>query len=404
LPQDSGAGKSLGTAVVKREWQRHCRLMQTRVINRIVDIPAGAWNAVAGTDHPFTRHEFLAALERHDCVGERFGWLPCHILAEDADGHLLGAVPCYLKDNSYGEFVFDWAWADAYQRMGLPYFPKLVASIPYTPVTGPRLLVRQDADHAAVTAALIHEMHRQRAQHDASSIHCLFSDAQDTDALCEQGFMRRTSCHFHWHNDNYTGFDDFLSRLSSRKRKKIRRERRHVQDAGLHMELLTGGEATEEQWQSMHTFYRSTFERKSGIPTLSLAFFLEISRTMGDQVLLVFARHGSKLVAGAIMLRSSRALYGRHWGCLQDYHSLHFETCYYQGIDYCIGHGLTLFEPGAQGEHKISRGFLPTFTWSAHWIEDARFRDAIRRYLDAEHAWMLEYRNDLQKTSPFRRA
>jgi predicted N-acyltransferase len=377
--------------------------MQTRVINRIVDIPAGAWNAVAGTDHPFTRHEFLAALERHDCVGERFGWLPCHILAEDADGRLLGAVPCYLKDNSYGEFVFDWAWADAYQRMGLPYFPKLVASIPYTPVTGPRLLVRQDADHAAVTAALIHEMHRQRAQHDASSIHCLFSDAQDTDALCEQGFMRRTSCHFHWHNDNYTGFDDFLSRLSSRKRKKIRRERRHVQDAGLHMELLTGGEATEEQWQSMHTFYRSTFERKSGIPTLSLAFFLEISRTMGDQVLLVFARHGSKLVAGAIMLRSSRALYGRHWGCLQDYHSLHFETCYYQGIDYCIGHGLTLFEPGAQGEHKISRGFLPTFTWSAHWIEDARFRDAIRRYLDAEHAWMLEYRNDLQKTSPFRR-
>jgi len=169
------------------------------------------------------------------------------------------------------------------------------------------------------------------------------------------------------------------------------------------MELLTGGEATEEQWQSMHTFYRSTFERKSGIPTLSLAFFLEISRTMGDQVLLVFARHGSKLVAGAIMLRSSRALYGRHWGCLQDYHSLHFETCYYQGIDYCIGHGLTLFEPGAQGEHKISRGFLPTFTWSAHWIEDVRFRDAIRRYLDAEHAWMLEYRNDLQKTSPFRR-
>jgi predicted N-acyltransferase len=403
LPQDSGAGKSLGTAVVKREWQRHCRLMQTRVINRIVDIPAGAWNAVAGTDHPFTRHEFLAALERHDCVGERFGWLPCHILAEDADGHLLGAVPCYLKDNSYGEFVFDWAWADAYQRMGLPYFPKLVASIPYTPVTGPRLLVRQDADHAAVAAALIHEMHRQRAQHDASSIHCLFSDVQDTDALCEQGFMRRTSCHFHWHNDSYTGFEDFLSRLSSRKRKKIRRERRHVQDAGLHMELLTGGEATEEQWQSMHTFYRSTFERKSGIPTLSLAFFLEISRTMGDQVLLVFARHGSKLVAGAIMLRSSRALYGRHWGCLQDYHSLHFETCYYQGIDYCIGHGLTLFEPGAQGEHKISRGFLPTFTWSAHWIEDARFRDAIRRYLDAEHAWMLEYRNDLQKTSPFRR-
>ena len=345
----------------------------------------------------------MAALERHDCVGERFGWLPCHILAEDADGRLMGAVPFYLKDNSYGEFVFDWAWADAYQRMGMPYYPKLVASIPYTPVTGARLLVHPDDDRAAVSAALIHEMHRQRAQHDASSIHCLFSDAQDTAALCEQGFMRRTSCHFHWHNDNYADFEDFLSRLSSRKRKKIRRERRHVQDAGLHMELLTGSEATEAQWQIMHAFYRSTFERKSGIPTLSLAFFLEISRTMGDQVILVFARDDSRTVAGAIMLRSSRALYGRHWGCLQDYHSLHFETCYYQGIEYSIEHGLTLFEPGAQGEHKISRGFLPTFTWSAHWIEDERFRSAIRRYLDEEHAWMLEYRNDMQQTSPFRR-
>ncbi|MGD8629942.1 MAG: GNAT family N-acetyltransferase [Gammaproteobacteria bacterium] len=376
--------------------------MQTRVINRITDIPASAWNAVAGTDHPFTRHEFLAALERHDCVGERFGWFPCHILAADDKGRLSGAVPFYLKDNSYGEFVFDWAWADAYQRMGMPYYPKLVTSIPYTPVTGARLLVHPDADRAAVTTALIHEMQRQRARHDASSIHCLFSDAQDTDALCKQGFMRRTSCHFHWHNDNYNDFEDFLSRLSSRKRKKIRRERRQVQDAGLHMELLSGSEASETQWQMMHAFYRSTFERKSGIPTLSLAFFLEISRTMGDQVVLVFARHGRKMVAGAIMLRSTQALYGRHWGCLQDYHSLHFETCYYQGIEYCIEHGLGLFEPGAQGEHKISRGFLPTLTWSAHWIEDARFRAAIQRYLDEEHAWMLEYRNDLQQTSPFR--
>ncbi len=376
--------------------------MQIRVSNRILDIPASDWNAVAGTDHPFTRHEFLAALERHDCVGERFGWLPCHILAEDQPGRLAGVIPLYLKDNSYGEFVFDWAWADAYQRLGAVYYPKLVASIPYTPVSGARLLVRPDADRAAVTAALIHGMHQLREQRGASSIHCLFSDVPDTDTLCEHGFMRRTSCHFHWHNDNYSGFDDFLSRLSSRKRKKIRRERRHVQEAGLRLELLSGKEATEEQWRIMHGFYRSTFERKSGIPTLSLGFFLEISRTMGDQVILVFARHGDKAVAGAIMLRSAQALYGRHWGCLHDYHSLHFETCYYQGIEYCIEHGLTLFEPGAQGEHKISRGFLPTFTWSAHWIEDERFRVAIRRYLDEEHAWMLEYRNELLQTSPFR--
>jgi len=378
--------------------------MQTRVINRIQDIPASAWNAVAGTGHPFTRHEFLAALERHDCVGERFGWLPCHVLAEDADGRVAGALPLYLKDNSYGEFVFDWAWADAYQRMGMPYYPKLVSSIPYTPVTGSRLLVHPDADPAAVTAALIRGMYGLRQQHDASSIHCLFTNEPETGVLCEQGFLRRTSCHFHWHNDSYSDFEDFLSRLSSRKRKKIRRERRHVQEAGLRMELRSGKDVSEAQWRTMHDFYRTTFERKSGIPTLSLAFFLEISQNMGDQVILVFAHHGRKTVAGAIMLRSAQALYGRHWGCLDDYHSLHFETCYYQGIEYCIEQGLTLFEPGAQGEHKISRGFLPTFTWSAHWIEDARFRGAIRRYLDEEHAWMLEYRNELQQTSPFKQA
>jgi predicted N-acyltransferase len=378
--------------------------MQTRVINRIDDIPATDWNALAGTDHPFTRHEFLAALERHDCVGERFGWLPCHILCQDMAGRLVGAVPFYRKDNSYGEFVFDWAWADAYQRMGMPYYPKLVASIPYTPVTGARLLVHTDADRPAVTAALISGMHGLRERHAASSIHCLFSTVPDTETLCVEGFMRRTSCHFHWHNDNYSSFDDFLTRLNSRKRKKIRRERRYVQEAGLQMEILSGKDATEEQWQVMHNFYRSTFERKSGMPTLSLAFFLEISHTMGDQVILVFAIHGRETVAGAIMLRSAQALYGRHWGCLQDYHSLHFETCYYQGIEYCIDQGLALFEPGAQGEHKISRGFLPTFTWSAHWIEDARFREAIRRYLDEEHTWMLEYRNELLQTSPFRQA
>jgi len=376
--------------------------MQIRVIKRIRDVPASDWNAVAGTDHPFTRHEFLAALERHDCVGERFGWLPCHLLVVDAAGQLAGAVPCYLKDNSYGEFVFDWAWADAYQRMGMSYYPKLVASIPYTPVTGSRLLVRPDADRSAVTAALVDGMRRLCKERGASSIHCLFSDAADTTTLCERGFMRRTSCHFHWRNDDYRSFDEFLSHLSSRKRKKIRRERRHVQEAGLRMKLLSGKEATAEQWQIMHAFYRSTFERKSGIPTLSLEFFLDISRTMGDQVLLVFALSGNRPVAGAIMLRSSRALYGRHWGCLQDYHSLHFETCYYQGIEYCIDQGLALFEPGAQGEHKISRGFLPTLTWSAHWIEDVRFQASIRRYLDEEHAWMLEYRNELLQTSPFR--
>ena len=354
--------------------------MRTAILEDIDSIPAAEWNRVTGTAHPFIRHEFLAALERHGCVGERYGWLPRHITAFDDRGRLCGLVPLYLKDNSYGEFVFDWAWADAYHRAGLPYYPKLVSSIPYTPVTGARILVAPDADHAGVAQLLV-----------------------DAALLAGRGLLRRTGCHFHWHNDAYRSFDDFLARMSSRKRKKIRRERRYVADAGIRMQILHGETATHGQWRAMHDFYRSTFEKKSGIPTLSLAFFEEISRTMGDQVVLVFALIDERPVAGAIMLRGATALYGRHWGCLADYHSLHFETCYYQGIEYAITHGLQLFEPGAQGEHKISRGFLPAYTWSAHWIRDARFRAAIAHYLEQEHALVVDYHDDLQQSSPFRR-
>ena len=237
----------------------------------------------------------------------------------------------------------------------------------------------------------------------SSSLHWLFTDKPDTDTLVEHGFMRRTGCHFHWSNQHYRNFDDFLSRLTSRKRKKIRRERRHVEEAGIQMEIVHGSAATEEQWHIMHYFYRTTFEKKSGMPTLSAGFFHEISRTMGDQLVLVFATHQGKAVAGAIMLRGDDALYGRHWGCLQEFHSLHFETCYYQGIEYCIKHGLSLFEPGAQGEHKISRGFLPTLTWSAHWIQDDEFRPVIERYLLQEHELVVDYFNELSDTTPFKK-
>lgn len=377
--------------------------MHTAVLESIDTVPAAEWNRVTGTAHPFLRHEFLAALERHGCVGERYGWLPRHITALDDNGQLCGVVPLYLKDNSYGEFVFDWAWADAYHRAGLPYYPKLVASIPYTPVTGARILVAPDADYGGVSRMLIDAALSLAEATDASSLHWLFTSEADTSLLVDRGLLRRTGCHFHWHNDNYTSFDDFLSRLSSRKRKKIRRERRYVQEAGVQMQILHGDAASHEQWQTMHWFYRSTFEKKSGIPTLSLEFFEEISRTMGQQVVLVFAMLGDLPVAGAIMLRGASALYGRHWGCRAEFHSLHFETCYYQGIEYAIRHGLELFEPGAQGEHKISRGFLPTYTWSAHWIRDEQFRAAIARFLEHEHAMMIDYHDELQRTSPFRR-
>ena len=377
--------------------------MRTAVINQARDIPLADWNRVSGTAHPFLRHEFLSALESNGCVGDAHGWWPQHIVVYDPDGTLVGIAPLYLKNNSYGEFVFDWAWADAYQRAGISYYPKLVSSIPYTPVTGPRLLVHPASDPAQVSGAIIDRALSLTSEQQASSLHWLFTSKADTERLCAAGFMRRSSCHFHWHNDRYTSFDDFLSRLNSRKRKKIRRERRHVREAGIEIRIVHGNEATLEEWQIMHAFYCSTFEKKSGVPTLSLDFFLEISRTMGDQVVLVLAGKGQEAVAGAIMLRGDDALYGRHWGCREEFNSLHFEACYYQGIDYCIRNKLSLFEPGAQGEHKISRGFLPVYTWSAHWIVNEQFRMAIDRYLLQEHELMVDYHDDLLLTSPYRK-
>ena len=375
--------------------------MRAEIINRLEDIPCGEWNRVSGTTNPFLRHEFLTALERHHCVGENFGWYPQHVVVFDDTDSLAGATPLYLKDNSYGEFVFDWSWAEAYHRAGKPYYPKLVSAIPYTPVTGPRLLVREDAERAVVRDKLVDKALALALQIRCSSLHWLFTDSDDTDTLLRHGLLRRTGCHFHWHDDGYRSFEDFLSRLSSRKRKKIRRERRFVEEAGIRMEIVHGHEASEAQWRIMHDFYRSTFEKKSGIPTLSLEFFLDISKSMGDQIVLVFAWLDRQAVAGAINLRSDMALYGRHWGCAGHYHSLHFETCYYQGIEYCIENQLTLFEPGAQGEHKISRGFLPTLTWSAHWIADPVFREAISRFLAREHELMLDYKEDMRGNSPY---
>jgi uncharacterized protein len=377
--------------------------VRIEVVTELERIPAGDWNRVSGTANPFLRHEFLVALERNGATGSQYGWLSHHLVAYDGQKRLCGAVPLYLKDNSYGEFVFDWAWADAWHRAGVPYYPKLVSAIPYTPATGPRLLVAADADREQVGGALIQAALELLESTGCSSLHWLFTDQADTDWLVGKGFLRRTGCHFHWHNQGYRDFEDFLSALSSRKRKKIRRERRYVEEAGIRMRIIHGNESSAADWHAMHGFYRSTFEKKSGMPTLSEAFFREISRTMGEQVVLVFAMLDEQPVAGAILLRGDRALYGRHWGCLEDYHSLHFEACYYQGIEYAIAHGLELFEPGAQGEHKISRGFLPTLTWSVHWIRHPQFRVAIQNYLAHEHELVVDYHDELMAGSPFRK-
>lgn len=376
---------------------------RTATLDGIAGVPAPDWNRLTGEPpDPAIRHEFLLAMERNGCVGEQFGWLPRHIVCHDADGRLVGAAPCYLKDNSYGEFVFDWSWADAYQRNGRAYYPKLVSAVPYTPVNGNRLLVHPAADRSAVIDALLAEAGRLSAREGSSSHHWLFTTEQDTGDLVSRGYLRRTGCNFHWYNRGYRDFDDFLAAMAARKRKKIRRERRYVDEAGIRMEIVKGSLADDRHWKSVHRFYSRTFLQKSGMPTLSLPFFREIGETMGEQVVLVFAHHGNDIVAGAFMLQGETALYGRHWGCSGEFHSLHFETCYYQGIEYCIENGLALFEPGVQGEHKISRGFVPTLTWSAHAIEDAEFREAIARYLEHEHELILGYRDELCRRSPFR--
>jgi predicted N-acyltransferase len=373
-----------------------------RIHSAIDEVPAAHWNRLVDADAPFLRHEFLIAQERHACVGEKTGWLPRHLALRDESGALVAAAPCYLKFNSYGEFVFDWAWADAYRRAGLAYYPKLLVASPYTPATGMRILTGDSPRRADYAAALIRSAGEAAEKLGVSSMHWLFTTEDETDWLERAGLMRRIGCQFHWENRGYRSFDDLLAALTAAKRKKIRRERRRVREAGIEFRVLRGGDVSEDEWALYHILYRATFDKRGGIATLSLGFFREIARSMGDKLLLVLAYHRGEPVAAAFNLIGSRTLYGRHWGCFEDFHSLHFETCYYRGLDYCISSGLERFEPGAQGEYKISRGFLPTRTWSAHWIADDRFRTAIGRFLDLEREGMEDYLAEMQARSPYK--
>ncbi|MCG6969672.1 MAG: GNAT family N-acetyltransferase [Gammaproteobacteria bacterium] len=376
--------------------------MNCTIIDQISSVDATEWNQLASDGNPFLRHEFLAALEQHRCVGEEFGWLPQHILAKDTGGRLLGAMPLYLKDNSYGEFVFDWGWADAYHRAGLAYYPKLVSAIPYTPATGPRLLIAPNADQAQVANSLIDRALSLADSSQVSSLHWLFTNAKDSTYLESKGLLTRTGCQYHWHNHNYENFEEFLAQLSSRKRKQIRRERRHVADAQITLKILHGNQVSEAQLQQFHHHYQSTFHRLGGYATLSKAFFAQISQTMPESVVFVFADYNNQHVASAFCVRGTHTLYGRHWGCDADFHSLHFEACYYQGIDYCIAHGLQHFEPGAQGEHKVSRGFVPTATYSQHWIQNDQFRSVIAEFLQREQQGVHHYMEGLREHLPYK--
>lgn len=377
--------------------------MQLQVLDSIGAASATEWNALDNAGQPFLRHEFLAALEDSGCVAPETGWTPRHVVARDDAGRLVGALPLYRKTDSWGEFVFDFAWADAYRRAGLRYFPKLVAAVPFTPVTGPRLLIIPGADQPAVAAALLDAALEHMRDTGASSLHLLFPGLDEAASLGRRGLLLRKDCQFHWHNRGYASFEDFLGQFTAEKRKKARRERRRVAEAGIRFRILDGDEIDDALWGTIMPLYASTFWRRGREPYLSEDFFRRVARAMPAQMLVVLAMLHDAPVAVAILFRSADSLYGRYWGSSGDYHSLHFETCYHQGIEYCIAHGLQRFEPGTQGEHKIARGFEPEAVWSAHWLSDPRFAAAIDRHLDREREHVDQYIDVVQEHVPFRR-
>ncbi len=386
-----------------------------RVVPSIAAIDAGSWDACANPPgrafeeaegerfNPFLSHAFLNALEVSGSVGGRTGWAPAHLTVEDAGGRMVAAAPCYLKSHSQGEYVFDHAWADAYERAGGSYYPKLQVAVPFTPVTGRRLLVAADAPQGA-REALIGGLRELRKQTKTSSIHLTFPTAEDAERLAGAGFLIRNGEQFHFSCNGFANFEDFLGALASRKRKAIKRERRDALDNGIAVELLTGPSIRSEHWDAFFKFYMHTGSRKWGRPYLTRAFFELIGATLADRVLLVMARRAGRYIAGAINFIGDDALYGRNWGAIEHHPFLHFEVCYYQAIDFALSRGLRRIEAGAQGEHKLARGYRPTLTYSAHEFADARLARAIADYLGHERAAVERTIAHYEEYAPFRRS
>jgi predicted N-acyltransferase len=353
--------------------------------------------------NPFVEHAFLSILEESGCVGERSGWQPLHVLVEDTSGTLAAAAPCYLKSHSMGEYVFDHSWADAYRRAGGRYYPKLQICVPFTPVTGPRLLIGNSGE-AAARQHLVSGIDALRRQTDASSVHMTFLTIDEAEALTRFGYLTRSDQQFHWSNDGYGTFEDFLGALASRKRKVIRRERREALSDGITIEWLTGKCIAEKHWDAFFAFYQDTGSRKWGRPYLNRQFFSLVGERMSDRVLLVMAKRAGRYIAGAINFIGLTHLFGRNWGCIEDHPFLHFELCYYQAIDFAITRGLSRVEAGAQGEHKLARGYRPVLTYSSHSIADPALRRAIASYLEREQEAVQAITDELDEATPFRRA
>ena len=375
--------------------------MRLRVLESLLAVDRADWDGLVPDGNPFLRFDYLAALERSGAVAAETGWHPQHLLLEAA-GRPVAALPLYLKDHSWGEFVFDFAWADAYRHAGLPYYPKLVAAVPFTPVPGPRLLLAQGVDPAAAGRRLLDGARTLAGELEASSLHVLLPPDTQLDALGEAGLSLRQDCQFHWFDEDYGDFEGFLGALTADKRKKFRRERRRVREAGISFDWLRGGEIDEALFAEVYRFYASSFLRRGMAPYFPPAFWEEVLATMPDSIRVVLARRDGAAVAAAIFFLGGEVLYGRYWGCDEDYHSLHFETCFYQGIELALAEGCRRFEPGAQGEHKLRRGFRPVPTWSAHWLAHPAFAQAIGAWLARERQHAAAYLEAARQHLPFR--
>ncbi|MEH6527582.1 MAG: GNAT family N-acetyltransferase [Sneathiella sp.] len=372
-----------------------------KTLKSISEVTEDDWNGCLETDHPFVTHQFLKALENSGSVTAETGWMPYHLILEQ-DKKVVGVAPMYVKGHSQGEYVFDYSWAHAYERAGGKYYPKLQLSVPFSPVTGPRLLVPPGPDQQTRQRALLQGAQQVASELGLSSVHLTFLTEIEKSLMEEAGFLIRAGEQFHWVNNEYPDFDAFLAQLSSRKRKAIKKERIGATETGLEFETVSGAEISEVHWDAFFNFYIDTGSRKWGTPYLNRAFFSLLSASLGDAIVLFMVKRDGHYIAGALNLKSSDCLYGRYWGCVEDHRFLHFETCYYRAIEYAIDHGIKRVEAGAQGPHKLARGYLPTKTHSAHWLRDPGFHDAVADFLVAETREIDAELNYLSEHSPFR--
>jgi predicted N-acyltransferase len=383
-------------------------------LTSIDEVDAEQWDALAGPAYPFMKHAFFQALEHSRSTTALTGWQPFHVVikksaAENSDDidnnqNMVAIMPLFLKDNSSGEYVFDWSWADAYQRHGMDYYPKFVTAIPFTPCPGPRICVASDQDASEIYRLLYEAIPQQAKKLGVSSWHVLFPEKAECEALAALGVQSRVGCQYQWFNRKYNNFDDFLGHFSSRKRKNIRKERQKIRDAGIEFEFIEGAQIEPAHWDKFYLFYQGTYLVRGRPPYLTDEFFRLVAKSMPDNLLLVLAKKDGEYIAGALSFIGSDCLYGRYWGCIEEYQFLHFETCYYQGIEYCIEKGLQRFDSGAQGEHKIQRGFEPELTWSNHWIAHPEFDQAISRFLEDEEKYIRRYQKEAAQYLPFKAA